>query len=102
MTEKNSLGWYIKHTEEPLLVAIRDNETVNTEDVVSPIIYKKSERCRVCNSWKDKIMHGQYLGDLDGKDSVQSWKWLKDSDLKGCTEALICYDKEQAIRRNFI
>ena len=45
-------------------------------------------------------MHGQYLRDLDGKDSVQSWKWLKDSDLKGCAEALICSAQEQAMRTN--
>ena len=45
-------------------------------------------------------MHGQYLRELDGKDGIKSWKWLKDSDLKGCTEAMICSAQEQAIRTN--
>ena len=45
-------------------------------------------------------MHGQYLRDLDGKDSIQSWKWLRESDLNGCTEALIYSAQEQTIRTN--
>ena len=45
-------------------------------------------------------MHGQDLRQLDGKDGIQSWKWLKDSGLKGCTGALICSAQEQAIRTN--
>ena len=81
------------------MVAVKSNKTINTENVVTPTVYRKNERCRVCNFWKDKIMHGQYLRDLDGKDNVKSWKWLKDSDLKGCTEALICSAQEQAIRK---
>ena len=100
MTEENSLGWYIKHQVEPLLVVVKNNRTINTEDVMTPTVYKKNERCRVFNSWKDKIMHSQYLRNLDGKDSVRSWKWLKDSDLKGGTETLICSSQEQAIRKN--
>jgi len=100
MTEENNLGWYIKHQAEPLLVAVKNSKTINTEDVVSPTVYKETERCRVYNSWKNKVMHGQYLRELDGKDCIKSWKWLKDSDLKGCTEALICSAQEQAIRTN--
>ena len=99
MTEENSLGWYIKHQVEPLLVAVKNSNTINTEDVVSPTLCKETERCRVYNSWKDKVMHGQYLRELDGKDDIQSWKWLKANDLKGCTEALICSAEEQAIRK---
>ena len=71
-----------------------------TDDVMSPTVYKETERCRVYNSWKDKVMHGQFLREVDGKDGVQSWKWMKDSDLEGCTEALICSAQEQAIRTN--
>ena len=70
MTEENSLGWYIKHQEETLLVAVRNNKTITTEDVVIPTIYTKNESCRDYNYWKDKSMHDQYLRDLDGKDSV--------------------------------
>jgi len=34
MTEENNLGWYIKHQAEPLLVAVKNSKTINTEDVV--------------------------------------------------------------------
>ena len=69
---------------------------------MSPTVYKEAERCRVYNSWKDKVMHGQYLRELDGKDGIQSWKWLKGNNLKGCTEALIFSVQEQAVRTNNI
>ena len=72
--------------------------TINTEDVVSTTIYKETEWCRAYNSWKDKVMHGQYLRELDGKDRIQSWNWLSGSDLKGCKKALIASAQEQAIR----
>jgi len=45
-------------------------------------------------------MHGQYLRDIVGKDDVQSWEWLKDSDLRRCTQALICSVLELVIRTN--
>ena len=67
-------------------MAVKNNKTINIGDVMSPTVCKESERCRVYISWKDKIMHGQYLRDLVGKDGVQSWKWLNDSDLKGCLD----------------
>ena len=70
ITEENSLGWYIKHQFEPLLVAVKNKKTINTEDVVSPTVYEETERCRACNSWKNKVMHGQYLRDVDGRDSA--------------------------------
>ena len=59
MTEENNLDWYIKHQAEPILVAVKSSKTINTEDVVSPTVYKERERCRVYNSWKNKVMHGQ-------------------------------------------
>ena len=47
-------------------------------------------------------MYGQYLRDMDEKDIQNSWKWFRSSDLKGCTEALICSAQEQALRTNNI
>ena len=87
LTEEKSLRWYIKHRVEPVLVAVK-NKTINIGDVVSPIVYKETERYRVYISWKGEIVHGQYLRDLVGKDGVQSWRWiwLNDSDVKGCLD----------------
>ena len=47
-------------------------------------------------------MHGQYLREVNGKDQNSTWRWLQKSDLKGCTEALMCSAQEQALRTNYI
>ena len=39
MTEENDLGWYIKHQIEPLLEAVKNNMTINGDDVMSPTVY---------------------------------------------------------------
>ena len=35
-------------------------------------------------------MHRQYARDMEGKDKNNTWSWIRKSDFKGCTEALIC------------
>ena len=35
-------------------------------------------------------MHGQFARDIEDKDKNKAWRWMRKSDLKGCTEALIC------------
>ena len=40
---------------------------------------------------------GRYKED---KDMSNTWKWL--SNLKGCTEALICSSEEEALRTNYV
>ena len=76
-------------------MAVKNSKTINTEDVVSPTVYKETKRCRVYKSWKNIVMLGQYLRELDGKGGIQSWKWLKDNDLKGCSEAMIVVRKNK-------
>ena len=46
-------------------------------------------------------MHRQYLKEMESKDKVNTWRWLQKSDLKGCTEALICSAQEQALGTNY-
>ena len=47
-------------------------------------------------------MHGHFAGDMEGKDKSYTWRWMRKSDLKGCTKALICSALEQSIRTNYI
>ena len=47
-------------------------------------------------------MYGQYVRQIEDKDKSNTWKWLRKSNLKGCTEALICRAQEQALRTNFV
>ena len=51
--------------------------------------------------WTSKRMHGQFARDMEDKDK-STWRWMSKSDLKGCTEALICSAQEQSIRTNYI
>ena len=39
---------------------------------------------------------------MEDKDKNNTWRWMRKSDLKGCTEALICSAQEQSIRTNYI
>ena len=39
---------------------------------------------------------------MNYKDKNNTWRWMTRSDLKGCTEALICSAQEQSIRTNYI
>ena len=101
-SEENNLGWYVKNKVEPLLIAVKIQGTIKTDGVIEPKEFKKCEKERVYNAWKEKRMYGKYLRDMDGKDLQNSWKWLRSSDLKRCTEALICSAQEQELRTNNI
>ena len=47
-------------------------------------------------------MHGQFARDIEDKDKNNTWRWMRKSDFKGCTEALICSAQEQSIRTNYM
>ena len=35
-------------------------------------------------------MHGQYLRQVEDKNKINTWTWIRKSNLKGRTETLIC------------
>ena len=39
---------------------------------------------------------------MEDKDENNTWRWMRKSDLKGCTKALICSAQEQSIRTYYI
>ena len=47
-------------------------------------------------------MHGQFARDMEDKDRNNVWRWMRKSDLKGCTKALLCSAQEQSIQTNYI
>ena len=47
-------------------------------------------------------MYGQYVRQIEDKDKSNTWKWLRKSNLKRCTEALICSAQEQTLRTNYV
>ena len=53
-------------------------------------------------NWRRKAKYGEYVRQIDGTDKTNTWKWLRKSNLKGCTEASICSVQVQALRTNYV
>ena len=100
-SEENSLGWYIKNNIKPLLVAVRTTWTITNKETINPKEFKKTKEEQRKNEWTVKRMHGQFARDLEGKDNNNTWRWMRKTDLKGCTKALICSGQEQSIWTNY-
>ena len=98
--EESSLGWYVKHHIEPLIVANIINNTVPSGNARQPKEIKHQDNAEIINNWRGKAMYGQYDRQIEDKDKSNTWKWLRKSNLKECTEALICSPQEQALRTN--
>ena len=41
-------------------------------------------------------MHREFARDVEDKDKNNTLRWMRKSDLKGCTKALICSAQEQS------
>ena len=95
--EENGLGWYVKNNIEPLLATVRTCRTVTHEETVDPKEFKIIKEVQRENEWTAKRMHGQFAADMKDKDKNNTWRWMRKSDLKGCTKALICSAQEQSI-----
>eukprot|EP00795_Rhopilema_esculentum_P009699 gene9699-biopygen2667 len=99
--ETNNLAWYVKHARGNIMSKVRDLGAMNTEEAVAPNEHKNETKRRLEKRWKDKPMYGQFTKNTDGIDWEKSWTWLRNGDLKGCTEALVCSAQEQALRTNY-
>jgi hypothetical protein len=102
-SELNSLGWYIKHSVEPLLEEVKRSKVIEADGCMGKAEFKKKELEQVEENWWGKKMHGQYCREVsDEGDIARTWKWLTSSDLKPETEALICAAQEQTLRMNYV
>ena len=87
---------------ELLIVAARTSRTITHKEIVDPKEFKKIKGKQRKNEWIVKRMRGQFTRDMEDKDKNNTWKWMRKSDLKGCTEALICSAPEQSIQTSYI
>ena len=101
-SEEEGLGWYLKNNIEPLLVAVRISRTITHEEIVDPKKFKKAKEEQRKNEWTVKRIYEQFARDMDDKDKNNTWRWMRKSGLKECTEPLICSALEQSIGTNFI
>ena len=54
------------------------------------------------NGLQKKKIHQQFVRDMEGKDKNNTCRWMRKSDLKRCTKALICSAQEQSIGTKYI
>ena len=55
VTEENSLGWYVRNHDEPLLIAVKDSNTIPLcQESMKPNEFKKLKQKERINTWKDK------------------------------------------------
>ena len=80
---------------------VRDLGTMNTEEAIAPNEHKNEAKRQMEKQCKDKPMHGQFTKNADGIDWEKKWSWLRNGDLKGCIEALVCSAQEQALCTNY-
>ena len=100
--EERSLGLYVKHHIEPLIVAVRKSNTVPGENSIQPEKFKQHDNEKRLNNWRGKAVYGQYVRQIEDKDKSNTWKWLRKSNLKRCTEALISCAQEQSLTTNHV
>ena len=99
-SEENGLVWYVKNNIEPLLTAVITSRTITQVETADPKEFKKIKEVQGKNEWTAKRTHGQFARDMEGKDKNNTWRWMRKSDLKGCTQA--CSAQEQSKRTNYI
>ena len=102
-SEENSLGMYVKDSPEPLLQGVRLAAIIDTAECISKEDFKRKQTDEREKAWREKKMYGQFLREIDnGTDKLATWEWLRRSDLKIQTEALIFAAQEQALRTNYV
>ena len=63
--------------------------------------FKQQDNAEILINWRGKPMYEQWVRQIEDKDKSNIQKWLRKSNLKGCTEALVCNAQEQALRMNY-
>ena len=88
--------------QDVLIVAVRISKTVASENSTQPKEFKQQDNEERLNDCRGKSMYGQYVRQIEEKDKSSTWKWLRKSNLKGCTVTLICSAQEQTLRTNIV
>ena len=104
--EENSLTTFMAHTTDPELLALKphmDREKILKGEDIDKVIDKQRDESFRETTWKDKVMHGQYIRKMaEGPDTVESWSWLHQQDLKKETEGFLIAAQDQALRTNYV
>jgi hypothetical protein len=99
--EKRALNDYLLSSTEDALKAVSNEDLLKVEGTKKD--YKAEEINNRRDRWQSKVLHGQYLKDIEGKvDTEKTWSWLKNGDMKKETEGFLLAAQDQALRTNTI
>ena len=83
---------YISSSTESSLKEVITEGLLTVEDTKKE--YKRKKMRKRQERWQNKVLHGQYLNDTDGKTDCEiTWNWLRNGYLKKKTEGLIMLHK---------
>ena len=81
---------------------VRTSNTVPSKNFAQLKEFKRHDNEEKLNNWGGKVMYRQHVRQIEDKGKSNKWKWLRKSNLKGWTEALICSAQEQSPRTNYM
>ena len=93
---ENDLGWYIKNNVEPLLVAVRTSRTITHKETVEFKEFRKTKEKGKMNALQNECMDNLLV--IWRTRIRTTHGWMRKSDLKGCTEPLICSTQNSLCR----
>ena len=90
---------YVRNNHEKLMTAARED---SNEDLETEKEFMQRKHCKRKGRWCEKVLHGQCPRQTKDVVSKESWRWLKEGNIKRETESLIFAANDQALRTNQI
>ena len=102
-TEENNLASYVKMSTDNLVKGVKIANIVDGEEPKEKNAFKREIQNEYVARWTGKRMYGQFVREMpENVDRERTWEWMRKSDLKVETEALIFAAQEQALRTNAV
>ena len=83
-----------------MIVAVRISNTAPSEISTQPNEFKQQDNEETLNNWRGRTM--LYVRQIEDKDKSNIWKWLRKSNLKESTKAVICSAHKLSPRTNYV
>jgi len=96
-TEGNNLARYVTMSTERLMKGVKIAKIIDCEEPKEKNAFKREVQNKYIARWTGKRMYGQFVREMpESVDKDRTWEWMRKSDLKVETEALIFAAQEQA------
>ena len=102
-TEENNLAFYVKMSTERFVKGVKITNIIDCEEPKDKNTFKRGIQNKHITRRTGEKMYGQFVCEiLQQVDREGTWEWMRKSDLKVETEALIFAAQEQALRTNVL